>query len=87
MFFFFFIIELSTYVYRLILIGIGCVKYYASTWKCQLGGDVVRVYLLGEVTILGIVMILTFFIIRYSSRGSITDTHARRYVEPLLTVK
>lgn len=71
----------------LILIAIGCVKYYANTWKCRLGGDVVRVYLLGEVTILSIVMILTLFIIRYSSRGSITDTHARRYVEPLLTVK
>ncbi|XP_046822696.1 diacylglycerol lipase-beta-like isoform X1 [Vespa crabro] len=71
----------------LILIGIGCVQYYASTWKCQLGGDVVRVYLIGEITILGIVIIITFFIIRYSSKGSITDTHARRYVEPLLTVK
>ncbi|XP_043487302.1 diacylglycerol lipase-beta-like [Polistes fuscatus] len=71
----------------LILIGIGCIKYYSSTWKCQQGGDLVRVYLLGEAIILGIVMILTFFIIRYSSRGSITDTHSRRYVEPLLTVK
>lgn len=79
--------KLSTYVCRLILIGIGCVKYYASTWKCQVGGDIVRAYLLGEVIILGIVMIITFFIIKFSSKGSITDTHARRYVEPLLTVK
>ncbi|KAK2576891.1 hypothetical protein KPH14_005516 [Odynerus spinipes] len=70
-----------------ILVGIGCAKYYESTWKCRAGGDLVRVYLLGEMVILGVIIILTFFIIKYSSKGSIIDTHARRYVEPLLTIK
>lgn len=71
----------------LILIGIGCLKYYESTWQCRAGGDFVRVYLLGIVVILGTVMVLTCLIIRYSSKGSVSDTHARRYVEPLLTIK
>lgn len=73
--------------YRLILIGVACAKYYESTWNCRLGGELVRVYLLGEAVILGLVTLLILVIVRHSSRGSIMDTHARRCVEPLLMFK
>nr|XP_012219992.1 PREDICTED: sn1-specific diacylglycerol lipase beta-like isoform X2 [Linepithema humile] len=36
---------------------------------------------------LGIVTLLILIIIRHSARGAIMDTHARRYVEPLLMFK
>jgi len=73
--------------YRLILIGIACIKYYENTWNYQLGGELVRAYLLGEAIILGIVTLLILVIIRHSAKGAIMDTHARRYVEPLLMIK
>jgi len=73
--------------YRLILIGIACVRYYEDTWNCRLGGELVRVYFLGEAVMLGIVTLLILMIIRHSARGTIMDTHARRYVQPFLMVK
>ncbi|XP_071573834.1 diacylglycerol lipase-beta-like isoform X1 [Temnothorax nylanderi] len=79
--------ELFIRIVWLILIGIACVRYYEDTWNCRLGGELVRVYLLGEAVMLGIVTLLILIIIRHSARGAIMDTHARRYVQPLLTVK
>ncbi|CAL1674387.1 unnamed protein product [Lasius platythorax] len=79
--------ELFIRIVWLILIGIACVRYYEDTWNCRLGGELVRVYLLGEAVMLSIVTLLILIIIRHSSRGTIMDTHARRYVEPLLIIK
>lgn len=73
--------------YRLILIGVACARYYENTWSCQLGGDLVRAYLIGEAVMLSIVTLLILIIIRHSAKGAIMDTHARRYVEPLLIIK
>lgn len=69
------------------LIVIACVKYYEYTWSCQLGGELVRVYLLGEIAFLAVSILFMLIIIKLSSKGSIMETHARKYVEPLLTVK
>ncbi|XP_066586565.1 diacylglycerol lipase-beta-like [Prorops nasuta] len=79
--------EILIRVVWLILIGVASVKYYEETWNCRSGGELVRVYLVGESTILGIVTLLIFMIVRQSAKGSITNTAARRSVEPLLTVK
>ncbi|XP_011155854.1 diacylglycerol lipase-beta isoform X1 [Solenopsis invicta] len=79
--------ELFIRIVWLILIGIACARYYEDTWNCRLGGELVRVYLLGEAVMLGIVTLLILIIIRHSARGAIMDTHARCYVQPLLTVK
>ncbi|XP_051153410.1 diacylglycerol lipase-beta-like [Leptopilina boulardi] len=79
--------EIFIRIVWLVLIGIACLKYYGETWKCQSGGGLVRVYLVGEIVMLGIVTILVCFIVNHSARGSITDTFARRFVPPLLTVK
>ena len=62
-------------------------RFYGETWKCRTGGELVRVFLAGEMVILGVVTILVFIIVNNSARGSITDTYARRFVQPLLTVK
>lgn len=79
--------ELFIRIVWLILTGIACIKYYENTWNCQLGGELVRAYLLGEAVMLGIVTLLVLVIIRHSAKGAIMDTHARRYVEPLLMIK
>ncbi|XP_014208367.1 sn1-specific diacylglycerol lipase beta-like [Copidosoma floridanum] len=79
--------EIFIRVVWLVLIGIACWKYYGETWRCKSGGDLVRVYLVGELAILGSVTILLLFIVNHSARGSITDTYARRYVQPMLTLK
>ncbi|XP_020283723.1 sn1-specific diacylglycerol lipase beta-like isoform X2 [Pseudomyrmex gracilis] len=79
--------ELFIRIIWFILIGIACGKYYEDTWNCRLGGELVRVYLLGEAVMLGIITLLILIIIRQSAKGAIMDTHARRYVEPLLMIK
>ncbi|XP_043519402.1 diacylglycerol lipase-beta-like isoform X2 [Frieseomelitta varia] len=71
----------------LCLIVIASVRYYEYTWSCQLGGELVRVYLLGEVAFLAVSILFMLIVIKLSSKGSIMETHARKYVEPLLTVK
>ncbi|KAK0077093.1 hypothetical protein PV326_010305 [Microctonus aethiopoides] len=79
--------EIFIRVVWLVLIGIACLRYYDETWKCKTGGELVRVFLVGEIVILGVVTILMFIIVNHSARGSIGDTYARRFVQPLLTVK
>ncbi|KAK0178634.1 hypothetical protein PV327_007510 [Microctonus hyperodae] len=79
--------EIFIRVVWLVLIGIACLRYYDETWKCKTGGELVRVFLAGEIVILSVVTILMFIIVNHSARGSIGDTYARRFVQPLLTVK
>lgn len=79
--------EIFIRVVWLILIAIACARYYEDTWNCRLGGDLVRIYLLGEAAILGVAMLFMLIIMRQSAKGSIMDTHARKYVQPLLTIK
>lgn len=74
-------------MFRFILIGIACVKYYPETWRCRSGGDLVRIFFIGELAFLATVTVLLIFIVNHSSRGSIVDTYSRRYVPALLTVK
>ncbi|XP_003701851.1 diacylglycerol lipase-beta isoform X1 [Megachile rotundata] len=71
----------------LMLIGGACYKYYEYTWSCRLGGELVRVYLLGEAVFLLISIIFMLVIVRHSAKGAIMDTRARKYVEPLVTAK
>ncbi|XP_031774668.1 sn1-specific diacylglycerol lipase beta-like [Apis florea] len=71
----------------LVPIVITCIKYYEYTWNCQSGGVLVRVYLLGEGSFLIISILLLLIIIKLSSRGSIMETQARKYVEPFLAIK
>lgn len=81
------LLEIFIRMVWLILIGVACMKYYKDTWNCQLGGELVRVYLLGEAAILGTALLFMFVIVRHSAKGSIMDKQARKYVQPLLTVK
>ncbi|XP_043260888.1 diacylglycerol lipase-beta-like isoform X1 [Colletes gigas] len=71
----------------LILIGSACGRYYQYTWSCRLGGELVRVYLLGQVAFLAVTILFMLIIVRHSAKGSIMETRARKFVEPLLTVK
>ncbi|CAK9804113.1 Diacylglycerol lipase-beta [Anthophora quadrimaculata] len=71
----------------LILIGTACARYYKHTWSCQLGGELVRVYLLGEIVFLVTSILFMLIIAKQSAKGTIMETRARKYVEPLLTMK
>ncbi|XP_023316995.1 sn1-specific diacylglycerol lipase beta-like isoform X2 [Trichogramma pretiosum] len=79
--------ELFIRITWIILMSIACLRYYPETWKCRTGGDLVRVFLIGEMVILATTSILVVLIVNQSARGSIADTYARRYVQPLLTIK
>ncbi|XP_058804009.1 diacylglycerol lipase-beta-like [Phymastichus coffea] len=79
--------EIFIRIVWLVLVGVACQRYYGETWKCRSGGDLVRIFLVGELAILAAATILIVFIVNHSARGSIADTYARRYVQPLLTVK
>ncbi|XP_046490338.1 diacylglycerol lipase-beta [Neodiprion pinetum] len=79
--------EIFIRIIWLILMTIACIKYYDETWKCRTGGELVRVFLAGELTLLSIIATLLFVVVTHSSKGAITDTYSRRLVEPLLTVK
>ncbi|KAJ8680287.1 hypothetical protein QAD02_016074 [Eretmocerus hayati] len=81
------IFEIFIRIIWLVLIGIACLKYYGETWNCRSGGELVRVFLIGELILLGIITILLIFIVSHSARGSIVDTYARRHVQALLTLK
>ncbi|XP_076766853.1 diacylglycerol lipase-beta [Xylocopa sonorina] len=71
----------------LILIGIACSRYYQYTSTCQSGGELVRAYLLGVIAFLLTSKCLMLVIVKQSAKGTIMETKARKYVEPLLTVK
>ncbi|XP_031847279.1 diacylglycerol lipase-beta [Nomia melanderi] len=71
----------------LILIGVACGRYYQYTWGCQSGGELVRVFFLGQLVYLALSILFMAIIVRHSAKGSIMDTRARKYVQPLLTVK
>lgn len=74
-------------VRRLILIGVACGRYYQYTWSCQSGGELVRVFFLGQLAYLILSILFMAIIVRHSAKGSIMDSRARKYVQPLLTVK
>lgn len=63
------------------------IKYYSSTWECQQGGQYVRTYIVGMLTLLSLVIIVLVALINRSAQGAITDVAARRHVPPLLLVK
>ncbi|XP_017792702.1 PREDICTED: sn1-specific diacylglycerol lipase beta-like [Habropoda laboriosa] len=71
----------------LILITTACIRYYAYTWRCQLGGELVRVYLIGELVFLVTSILFILIIARQSAKGTIMEARDRKYVEPLLTIK
>ncbi|XP_037041693.1 diacylglycerol lipase-beta-like isoform X1 [Bradysia coprophila] len=68
---------------------IACVtnNYWITTENCTEGGLAVRIYMIGTLALIGINLILLVALVNRSSQGSITDTHARRHVAPLLVCK
>ena len=72
---------------RLILIVVVHVKYYSYTWQCTAGGEYVRTYIIGMMSLLGVVILVLVVLINRSAQGSITDTEARKHVPAILLVK
>lgn len=63
------------------------IKYYEVTWHCTHGGEYVRVYLIGMLILLSIIILVLIGLVNRSAQGSITDIEARKYVAPLLLFK
>lgn len=72
---------------RLSLLACATSRYYPLTYECQNGGDFVRFYLIGMLTILAAVMVTLVLLINRSAQGAITDTAARRLVPHILAFK
>lgn len=72
---------------RLILIACVHIKYYDDTWKCSKGGDYVRVYIIGMMALLALVILVLIALVNQSAKGSITNVESRKYVPPILLVK
>lgn len=79
--------ELVIRIPWLIVMAVITERYYLYTFTCSVGGDFVRVYLLGMLILLTVVVILLIAIVNRSAQGSIVDVHARRHVPPLIAVK
>lgn len=73
--------------YRLGLIACVMNNYWITTENCTEGGLAVRIYMVGTLALIGINLILLVALVNRSAQGSITDTHARRHVSPLLVCK
>ncbi|XP_014245187.1 sn1-specific diacylglycerol lipase beta-like [Cimex lectularius] len=69
------------------LIGVATCRYYLATYGCTSGGDIIRAYLIGKLSILGLVSVLLVVIINRSAQGSIVDVYSRRHVPKLLAIK
>ncbi|XP_066995653.2 diacylglycerol lipase-beta isoform X2 [Anabrus simplex] len=81
------IFELTFRFIWLVLIILVCVHYYPYTWECEQGGVFVRAYLLGLISLLGVVILLLVLLVNRSAQGSIMDVEARKHVPLLLTIK
>ncbi len=72
---------------RLVLVSLVYCRYYASTWECARGGDLVRAYIVGMLALLTIVLLTLAVLINRSAQGSIMNTRARRHVPAVLVFK
>lgn len=79
--------EISFRTLWLILIAIVYTKYYEYTWECTSGGEYVRIYIIGMMSLLSLVILVLVALVNRSAQGSITDTDARKHVPPLLLLK
>ncbi|XP_041976956.1 diacylglycerol lipase-beta isoform X1 [Aricia agestis] len=75
----------------LILIALVVEVLYPVTWQCQSegwhGGEFVRLYLCGTLTLQACLMLLLAALAQQSARGTISETEARKLVAPLLLLK
>lgn len=62
-------------------------RYYSYTFTCSVGGDFVRVYLIGMLVLISVATILLLALVNRSAQGSIVDVQARRHVPLLLGMK
>lgn len=81
------LIELFIRLIWLSLLGTAACRYYNATFSCTSGGELIRVYLIGKLTILCIVSVLCMVIMNRSAQGSIVDVWARRHVPSLMGLK
>lgn len=59
-----------------------------STISCSYNDILfIKIYLIGTVALISINLVLLVALINRSAQGSITDTHSRRHVIPLLYLK
>lgn len=72
----------------MILIYIVTYQYYGYTYtECARGGEFVRIYLIGMIVLLNVILVLCGALVNRSAQGSITDVQARRHVAPILKIK
>lgn len=73
--------------FRLSLLACATSRYYPLTYECNSGGEFVRFYLVGMLTILALVMCTLIVLINRSAQGAINDVNARRFVPHIIAFK
>uniref|UniRef100_A0A1B6E9M6 sn-1-specific diacylglycerol lipase n=1 Tax=Clastoptera arizonana TaxID=38151 RepID=A0A1B6E9M6_9HEMI len=81
------LLELIIRIIWLILMAVVTKRYYTYTFTCSVGGEFVRVYLIGMLVLISIAIILLLAIVNRSAQGSIVDVQARKHVPLLLGIK
>ncbi|XP_059622372.1 diacylglycerol lipase-beta-like isoform X2 [Phlebotomus argentipes] len=79
--------EICFRIVWLILIGIVTEHYWDQTWNCIEDGLGVQIYLGGTLALIILNLLLLIGLTNRSAQGSITETHLRRMVVPLLVFK
>lgn len=79
--------EISFRFIWLVLMILVMVRYYPYTWDCSVGGEYVRAYLIGMITLLSLIILLLIVLVNRSAQGAVMDLETRKCVPPLLLFK
>lgn len=79
--------ELAVRTIWLILIVVLYIRYYSYTWECSKGGEYIRTYILGMMSLLAFVIVILVALVNRSAQGSITNVESRKYVPAILLLK
>lgn len=60
---------------------------WTTSAECEEDGVAVRIYLVSTLVLISINLVLLVLLVNRSAQGSITETHKRRLVAPLLVNK
>lgn len=79
--------EIAIRLIWLSLIVIVYIRYYDYTWECTKGGEYIRTYILGMMSLLVVVILILIALVNRSAQGSITDVESRKHVPAILLLK
>ncbi|XP_066966714.1 diacylglycerol lipase-beta-like isoform X3 [Macrobrachium rosenbergii] len=63
------------------------IHHESDTSRCSHGSDLLRLFLVGAMVLLGVTLIVTIILVIFSSRGTIMNTEPRKRVADLLVIR